>query len=166
MNRPVTLQDLTSADKEKLMKTLSKRTIRAGIIYLPVFLIVGWVVIYVNNNYETLGIYQENVRGVISVAGVLISLLALRLFANYVIAHGKAARSWQKKVLNGEITGIKNKTVFAAGQEFEVPAELLKDLKPGDEITAEISVAGNYLIHLEKRTAQATEEAAADSETV
>jgi hypothetical protein len=160
MNRPVTLHDLTSADKEKLMKMIGKRTVRAGIIYLPIFLIVGWVVIYVNNNYETLGIYQENVRGTISVVGVLISLLALRLFANYVIAHGKAARGWQKKILNGEITGIKNNKVFAVGQEFEVPSELLKDLKPGDEISAEISVAGNHLIHLEKRTTQAAEETA------
>lgn len=154
MNKPVTLQDLTSSDKEKLMKIAGKHTVRAGVVYLPVFLIVGGIVIYVNNNYEKLGLQSESLRGTISVVGVLISLLALRLFANYVIAQGKAARSWQKKVINAEVTGIKNNKVFAGGQEFELPAGNSYQLQPGDEIFAELSVAGNYLLHLEKRSTE------------
>lgn len=152
---PVSLHDLSSSDKAKLYSITRSRLIKAAIIYLPVFFIVGGAVIWVNNRPLSLGIYNENVRGTISVAGVLISLLALRLFANYVLAHTKAMKSWQKKIVHGEINGLKGRTVFCAGQEFEVSTSQASTLKPGDEIIAEISVAGNHLLSLQQTSTEA-----------
>lgn len=156
MNMPVSLHDLSSSDKTKLLSITRSQIIRAAIIYLPVFLVVGGAVIWVNNRPVSLGLQDENVRSVISLAGVVFSLLALRLFANFVIAHTKAVKSWQKKIIRGEITGMKGRKVFCAGQEFEVTAAQAASLKPGDEIIAEVSVAGNHLLSLEKTSTEAT----------
>jgi hypothetical protein len=164
MNMPVSLHDLSSSDKTKLYSITRSRLIKAAVIYLPVFLIVGAAVIWINNRPLSLGIYNENLRGTISVAGVLISLLALRLFANYVLAHTKAMKSWQKKIIRGEITGMKGRNVFCAGQEFEVNAAQAATLKPGDEIIAEISIAGNHLLTLQKTSTEATPAPADEAE--
>ncbi|MCU0435750.1 MAG: hypothetical protein MUC87_19980 [Bacteroidia bacterium] len=156
MNMPVSLHDLSSSDKDKLLSITRSQMIKAAVMYLPVFLLVGGAVIWVNNRPLSLGLQDENVRSVISLVGVVLSLLALRLFANYVIAHTKASKSWQKKIVRGEITGMKGRKVYCAGQEFEVPSSQAATLKPGDEIIAEITVSGNHLLSLQKTSTQAT----------
>lgn len=130
--------------------SIVQRKLINGIVFflLPFFIFMG-VVIYANNNVEKLAL-DENTRTVINIAGVFIAILFLRFFANTIMDWQKASRSWQKKVIKGEITGRKDKTLFIAGQEVYIGNTAVDTFQNGDEVLVEMSVAGNYVLQLLK----------------
>lgn len=152
---PVSLQDLTASDKEKLMTIVQRKLILGlGIFLLPFLIIMGFV-IYANNNVEKLGLQDENVRGTINLVGVLVALLFLRFFANLIIDWRKASSSWQKKIIRGEITGKKRKTLYIAGQEINTSDFNIESYQPNDEVLVEVSVAGEHILLLQKLSSAA-----------
>lgn len=147
---PVSLENLTEAEKDRIVNEAQKG-IRTGLfLYIIPFLVFGFAIYYINMHYITLGLKpHENWHSAINVSLVILCILPARLFVNTVLRFRKASNSWQKKTIRGKVVSKKGRVILVAGQKIRLDANQAASVKTGDDVIASISVALDYTLSFE-----------------
>ena len=145
---PVSLQNLTPAEKERVIEAAQKKMARGIGIFLVPFFLLGALLFYINFNYIELGLDNDNLHAFINVTLVFLTILPARLFINTVLRYRKALNAWQKKVFHGKVSGKSGKIILINGQKVKLTEELAARLKTGDEAIIEVNSQDAYPLNV------------------
>ena len=147
---PISLENLTQGEKDLVSSFAYKKLQRSLIIYIPIMVIFGFSVWYLNEHYMWLGIEDYNTRGGLNLALVLLSVLSARLLVSAFMDYKKATGAWQKKIFRGKIQEVEKNFVMIVNQKVKIPAEQLAQIKKDDEVEIAISPSGGIFIYMNK----------------
>jgi len=150
-HKPVSLEDIPQEEKDILVAT-ARRALYAGfVVNIVPFLVAGIGLAYLNTHYIQLGLQNEdNILGFVNFVLVIFTVLPARLFINRVIAFSKASNAWQKKVVRGNIQGIKGHDVFVSGQKIRLSNEQLSQVALQDNVEIGMNTQGTVVIYIRK----------------
>lgn len=147
---PISLENLNEAEKDLILAEAQKGIKKGLFMFIAPILIFGYAMIYMNNHYMSLGLAEEeNLRSVLNLALVILTILPMRLLVNTFLRYRKAASSWQKKVIRGKVVSKNGKTILVAGQKIKLNETQAQSVKTDDQVIAAISVALDYTISLD-----------------
>lgn len=147
---PVSLENLTEAEKELITNEAQKGIKKGLIMFIAPILIFGYAMIYMNNHYMSLGLTeQENLRSVLNLVLVILTILPMRLLVNTFLRFRKATNSWQKKVIRGKVVSKNGKTIVVANQKIKLNESQAQSVKVDDNVIASVSVSLDFTISLD-----------------
>jgi hypothetical protein len=159
----ISLQQLKDSDRALILRHARKGLVQGILFFLVPFLLFISVVIYINLHWMALGMKNDDARGYLNVALVLLAILPVRLFASRLIAYLKESKGWQKKIVRGIIHGQQEHTVFIGKLKLALPPELATGLQVDDTIEAELSAVSGLVFKVTRITAEQAEEIAVDA---
>ena len=147
---PVSLENLTEAEKDLLVAEAQKGIKKGLFMYIPPMLIFGYAMVYMNNHYMTLGLTdRENLRSVLNLLFVILTILPIRLLVNTFLRYRKAANSWQKKVIRGKIVSKNGNTIVVANQKIKLNDAQSQTVKQDDNVLISVSVSLDFTISID-----------------
>lgn len=151
MKPVVSLEDLNSQEREQL-KGIASAQIKMGlIIYVIPFLVCSGTAIYINDQWLSWEMNNNNLRSTLNVLLVIGALLPARLFVNKVVQLSKVSNAWKKKVFRGKIHGMDRNTLLISNQKVTVPAETAGQFKVDDEVEIGVSTVNDIIIYAIKK---------------
>jgi hypothetical protein len=147
---PIALENLTEAEKDIIANAAYAKMKLSLMIYIPMVLIFGYSVYYVNMHYMGLGLMNANLRGFINFMLVILAILPARLLVSEFLSYRKAINAWQKKVFRGKLQDIGKNSVVLVNQKIKVPANALAGFKKDDEVELATTGSGEIFIYLKK----------------
>jgi hypothetical protein len=147
---PISLENLTGAEKEQIVQAAQKNLVRGIGIFLVPFFIMVFVLFYLNNHWMSLGMENGDLRGYLNVALVLVTVFPARLFVNTIVRFRKSQSAWQKKIFRGKISSKNGRVIVIANQKVKLTPELAEKINAGDEAIVAINHSDNYPLYVEK----------------
>ena len=150
---PVSLVNLSNAEKEILAEASQRKLVKGITLYLIPFILFGTVVALVNVYNEKLGLYDSpNLREWLNVGLVFLTILPARLFVNVLLRHRKIVNAWQKKIIRGKILAKDGKIITVANQKIKLSAEEAAKWNVNDYVIISASTTGDFIFSVEKGT--------------
>ncbi len=146
---PVSLVNLSQEEKDKVAALAQRDLVRGALIYLIPFVVFITAVIYINQNYLTLGLEDPNVRSFLNIGLVFLAILPARLFVNVVLRYRKSLNAWQKKVIRGKVVDKQGKMIFVSNQKVRLDEANAAKVKTGDEVVVSLSTVSNTILDFE-----------------
>ncbi|HEU4717124.1 MAG TPA: hypothetical protein VFU15_04795 [Bacteroidia bacterium] len=147
---PVSLEQLTDEEKEKIVGFGKKEVFRGLWLYFIPALIIGYAVVYINGHYMGLGLEDPTERSVINLALVILAVVPIRLFINSIVRLKNAHNAWQKKIIRGKITSREGKFIVISGQKI-IPGSFAGQFSGEGFYIVTMSTVGNYILSVEKK---------------
>jgi hypothetical protein len=150
---PVSLENISEAEKTALTEHAKKGIIRGIGFFIVPFILMIWVISYVNNHWLSLGLEDESMRGVINLGLVMLAVVPARLFVSTLLRFRKANAAWQKKVIRGPVTSKNGNTIIVANQKIKLNAGLAAKVNEGANVVVEMSTNTDYVFSVETTAA-------------
>jgi len=151
MKPVVSLEDLNTQEREQLKGIANAQMKKGLVIYVIPFLICAGTAIYINDQWLSWEVDNNNLRAVLNVVLVIGALLPARLFVNKVLQLNKVSNAWKKKVYRGKIHGMDRTTLFISNQKVTVPAATAAQFKVDDEVEIGVSTVNDIMIYAIKK---------------
>lgn len=151
MKPVVTLEDLNTQEREQLKGIAGTQMKKGLIIYVLPFLVCAGTAIYINDQWLSWEMNNDNLRATLNVVLVIGALLPARLFVNKVVQLSKISNAWKKKVFRGKIHGMDRTTLMISNQKVTVPAHIASQFKVGDEVEIGVSTVNDIIIYAIKK---------------